>query len=47
MTKLLQICVKGNVGSTGTIAESIGVMAIEKGWESHMKIMNLLKKLLI
>ena len=36
MIKLLQICVEGNVGSTGTIAESIGLMAIEKGWESHI-----------
>jgi putative colanic acid biosynthesis glycosyltransferase len=36
MIKLLQICVEGNVGSTGTIAESIGEMAIEKGWESYI-----------
>lgn len=36
MIKLLQICVEGNVGSTGTIAERIGIMAIEKGWESHI-----------
>jgi putative colanic acid biosynthesis glycosyltransferase len=34
--KLLQICVEGNVGSTGTIAESIGRFVIQKGWESYI-----------
>jgi putative colanic acid biosynthesis glycosyltransferase len=34
--KLLQICVEGNTGSTGTIAESIGLQAIQKGWESYI-----------
>lgn len=34
--KLLQICVEGNTGSTGTIAESIGQFVIKKGWESYI-----------
>ena len=34
--KLFQIAVEGNTGSTGTIAESIGRMAIEKGWDSYI-----------
>jgi putative colanic acid biosynthesis glycosyltransferase len=34
--KLLQICVEGNTGSTGTIAEAIGSIAISKGWESYI-----------
>jgi putative colanic acid biosynthesis glycosyltransferase len=34
MYKLLQICVEGNRGSTGTMAEAIGSYVIEKGWES-------------
>lgn len=34
--KLLQINVAGNTGSTGRIAESIGIMAIQKGWESYI-----------
>jgi putative colanic acid biosynthesis glycosyltransferase len=36
MHKLLQIAVEGNIGSTGTIAESIGVIAISNGWESYI-----------
>ena len=34
--KLLQICVEGNTGSTGTIAESIGQFVVQKGWESYI-----------
>ena len=34
--KLLQICVEGNTGSTGTIAESIGQFVLQKGWESYI-----------
>lgn len=34
--KILQICVEGNTGSTGTIAESIGEFMIQKGWESFI-----------
>jgi glycosyltransferase involved in cell wall biosynthesis len=34
--KLLQICVEGNTGSTGTIAEAIGIHAINNGWESYI-----------
>lgn len=33
---LFQICVEGNRGSTGTIAESIGVMAMKGGWDSYI-----------
>lgn len=33
---LLQICVEGNIGSTGTMAEAIGKVAIQKGWDSHI-----------
>jgi putative colanic acid biosynthesis glycosyltransferase len=36
MPKLLQICVEGNTGSTGTIAESIGKIALNSGWESYI-----------
>jgi putative colanic acid biosynthesis glycosyltransferase len=36
MGKLLQICVEGNTGSTGTIAELIGQFMIQKGWESYI-----------
>ncbi len=36
MFKLLQICVEGNTGSTGTIAESIGLFALQKGWDSYI-----------
>jgi len=34
--KLLQIVVEGNTGSTGTIAEAIGGMALSYGWESYI-----------
>jgi len=34
--KLLQIVVEGNTGSTGTIAEAIGGMALNYGWESYI-----------
>lgn len=33
---LLQINVSANWGSTGKIAESIGLAAIKRGWESHI-----------
>lgn len=36
MPKLLQINVTANWGSTGKIAEDIGLCAIEHGWESYM-----------
>ena len=36
MPKLLQITVDGNAGSTGRIAESIGVIAIKSGWKSYI-----------
>lgn len=36
MPKLLQINVTANWGSTGKIAEQIGVMAQEHGWESYI-----------
>jgi putative colanic acid biosynthesis glycosyltransferase len=36
MPKILQICVEGNTGSTGTIAESIGQLAIQGGWKSYI-----------
>ena len=36
MPKLLQINVTANWGSTGKIAESIGLSAIKHGWESHV-----------
>lgn len=36
MPKLLQICVEGNTGSTGTIAEAIGIIALNKQWESYI-----------
>ncbi len=36
MPKLLQIAVEGNIGSTGTIAEAIGVLVMEHGWESYI-----------
>lgn len=38
MKKLLQICVEGNRGSTGTIAESIGEYVIANNWESYIAI---------
>ena len=34
--KLLQINVTANWGSTGKIAEQIGLLAIERGWESYI-----------
>ena len=34
--KILQIDVSVNVGSTGTIAEQLGVEIIQKGWDSHI-----------
>lgn len=36
MPKLLQINVTANWGSTGKIAESIGVSAIKQGWKSYL-----------
>ncbi len=36
MPKLLQIAVECNTGSTGTIAEAIGNIAINNGWESYI-----------
>ena len=36
LPKILQIGVDGNMGSTGRIAESIGKLAIEKGWASYI-----------
>jgi len=36
MPTILQITIDGNMGSTGRIAESIGKLAIEKGWESYI-----------
>lgn len=36
MRKLLQICVEGNIGSTGRIAESVGNLAIREGWQSYI-----------
>jgi glycosyltransferase involved in cell wall biosynthesis len=36
MPSVLQICVEGNVGSTGKIAEAIGQLAISKGWKSYI-----------
>lgn len=36
MPKLLQIAVEGNTGSTGTIAEAIGELIMEQGWESYI-----------
>lgn len=36
MPKIVQICVEGNTGSTGTIAEAIGEIAISRGWESYI-----------
>lgn len=34
--KILQIVVEGNTGSTGTIAEAIGCLARNYGWESYI-----------
>lgn len=36
MPILFQICVEGDVGSTGRIAEQIGFMAIQNGWTSYI-----------
>lgn len=36
MPIIFQICVEGNVGSTGTIAEEIGKLAMSSGWESYI-----------
>lgn len=36
MSIILQICVEGNAGSTGRIAEQIGIMAIKRGWTSYI-----------
>ncbi|MEH6679308.1 MAG: glycosyltransferase [Sediminicola sp.] len=36
MKTLLQINIEVNYGSTGRIAENIGAMAIEQGWESYI-----------
>lgn len=36
MLKLLQINVTANWGSTGRIAEQIGIKAIEQGWDSYI-----------
>lgn len=33
---LLQINTVGNIGSTGRIAEQIGIEAIRNGWESYI-----------
>ena len=50
MPKLLQINVTANWGSTGKIAEQIGQMAIQKGWDSYIaygRMMNPSKSKLI
>tara|TARA_B100000900_G_scaffold386369_1_gene376788 strand:+ start:1497 stop:2711 length:1215 start_codon:yes stop_codon:yes gene_type:complete len=36
MPKVFQICVEGNRGSTGIIAEGIGKTIISKGWDSYI-----------
>lgn len=36
MTKLLQINITANWGSTGKIAESIGLAAMKQGWDSYI-----------
>lgn len=36
MPKLLQINVTANWGATGKIAESIGMLAQSKGWNSYI-----------
>ena len=36
MSTIFQICVEGNTGSTGRIAEEIGVLALNKGWNSYI-----------
>lgn len=36
MATIFQICVEGNTGSTGRIAEEIGILAIQKSWRSYI-----------
>jgi len=36
MPTIFQICVEGNTGSTGRIAEEIGILALQKGWKSYI-----------
>ena len=36
MPTILQICVEGNTGSTGRIAEKLGKLAIRNGWDSYI-----------
>jgi putative colanic acid biosynthesis glycosyltransferase len=36
MPKLFQICVEGNTGSTGRIAEGLGTFVIQNGWDSYI-----------
>lgn len=36
MSKILQICVEGNTGSTGKIAEEIGLLCMQNGWKSYI-----------
>ena len=36
MPTVLQICVEGNTGSTGRIAEGIGITAMARGWTSYI-----------
>ena len=36
MPKILQITIDGNIGSTGRIAEAIGIFAMERGWVSYI-----------
>ncbi len=36
MPVLLQICVEGNTGSTGRLAEALGKLAIENNWVSYI-----------
>lgn len=36
MPTIFQICVEGNTGSTGRIAEEIGILAIQNGWNSYI-----------
>lgn len=36
MPTLFQICVEGNTGSTGTVAEAIGELVMQQGWESYI-----------
>jgi putative colanic acid biosynthesis glycosyltransferase len=36
MSIIIQICVEGNTGSTGRTAEDIGILAMQKGWQSFI-----------